>query len=42
MTVHSLLLKGSQGRPIDKGRFSYQTPASLMGMVYTCDKGSNL
>ena len=42
MTVHLPLLKGSQGRPIGKGWYSYQTPASLVGMVYTCDKGSNL
>ena len=28
--------------PVGKGLYSYQTPASLVGIVYTCDKGSNL
>ena len=34
MTVHSPLLNSSHRRPIGKGRYSYQTPASLVGMVY--------
>ena len=40
MTVHSALFNGSQGRPIGKGRYSYQTPASLVGMVCTAQTGS--
>ena len=31
MTVHSPLLKDV---PVGKGRYSYQTHASLVGMVY--------